>query len=343
MPDRNNLALKAVRRAERTEALLPAATRPRRLVAHGRTLMTPGIDPRRVSLIPRSAQGDWPADEVHVHSAKVAADVIVLAKFDLRAEVKLRAGYQRSRLTLAIQPGDANGGISRAVRAHEVVSAVDPDLVPPLRAHGRLDRRLAYLEEDWVDGSPLVGTGRLAVAAPHLLHRLGAVHRSYGLREVSVRDEWGEVFALRWARTAAAGLVQRRVEGRVSELLAQHHKTVAVSWSHGDLVASNVLEGPGGYRLVDWEHSGEAPVMIDAAKLHLFSRDPRRTVDDILRVWSRLPGTLEPAEQLLLAHGWLMSGSTRRLTVLRGHAREDVYRRQLARQADRMEQLVDVL
>jgi hypothetical protein len=108
-------------------------------------------------------------------------------------------------------------------------------------------------------------------------------------------------------------------------------------------VASNVLVGPDGLTLLDWEHSQEAPVMHDAAKLHLFCGDPATVLDQVAEVLGtpRRDGCFSGAEELVLVHAQLVGRYPERRARLRGHPRAEVYERQVRRQVERLEQVLD--
>lgn len=110
------------------------------------------------------------------------------------------------------------------------------------------------------------------------------------------------------------------------------------------MVASNVLRGADGrVVLIDWEHSRPAPVMVDGAKLHLFSATPDRTLEQVLTGLASGPaaqGASSPAHDLALAHASFISRYPRRRAQLEGHHRLEVYERQVRRQAARLAQVL---
>lgn len=340
--DRAQAALTLVGRAERASAVLPVRRRDRWFVSTGRAVRHPGMPPSAASLFSSALQGSWAGFPVRSHRARIAADAVLLAKINPVEGIKLRATYARQRLSLAMQPAAAAHRIDNAARAHEVVAAVDPTLMPRLRDQGRLPGGAAYLVEDWCEGIPLPGTRSVHLATPELLERLRAVHRSFGIAEVSLEEHWGETFAQRWEQTRATGIVPEAVYAWIAGLLDQPTRTLARSWCHGDLVTSNVLRVGRGHTLVDWEHAGPAPVMSDAVKLHLYSIKPEQTVQDILRVWAELPGQFTPAEQLALSHARSISAYPTRRAGAAAQGREKIYDRQVTRQVERLQQVLDL-
>lgn len=342
--DRAELALRVVREVEQQESTLPATHEPGELLVRDRAVRRPELAQELQSMLPVPLQGDWTDTSGGVRRTKaaVAADVVVLAKFDLYDQVKLRAAYGAVRRALAMQPVRANGtcGITNAVRAHEVVSRHAPGLMPTMTAHGELASGLRYLVEDLVEGAPLLNSRRMAEHLPAILEGLGRVHDGYGVCSVRVSQIWPHALADHWQSVREAGLVRPAVGQWVTDLLLDD-RHVRVSWSHGDLVASNVLGTDDGVVLVDWEHSGERPLMHDAAKLHLFAADKHALLDQLLAEWAGhvSAGGYTPAEELALVHARFLSRAPVRLAELSGHRREPIYARQVERQASRLADL----
>ncbi|WP_202879542.1 phosphotransferase [Serinicoccus kebangsaanensis] len=337
---RHRLALAVASEVERAEPALPRSHLPRLFRADGTVVRRGTLDTRHASLLPGGDRGEAAAAPAAQHRARVAADALVLAKFDLGRVVKFRAVYPAQDLTLAVR-GALSGGARRSVKAHEVVSVVDPDLIPPLVAHGTVGRH-EYLVERWVDGTPLSGRQALADVVPELAARLRRVHESFGVSASDIATWRQGSFAQRWAAVSATELLPDDLAEPVRRLLADPHQAWSVSWCHGDLAASNILSTPTGHVLVDWETSGAAPVMLDAAKLHLFSTDPERTARDLLAAWPPGPpgAASPPREQLVLAHAWFISAYPARRLKLRGHPREQIYEGQVRRQVELVRQLL---
>lgn len=341
------LALGLVRRVERRQPVLPRAARPRPFVTVGRTVLAADLEVGSSELVPPSLRDQLRtgSTETRQLSARVAADVVTLAKFDLGEELKLRAHYVEPRLTLALAPSSSGGRdvVMNAVRAHEVVSRSAPGLCPSLLAHGRVGRRVSYLVEEWVDGTPLLTSSALADAAAEILDGLARVHRGHGVTSTRPRERWGARFPERWDVLRSSGVVPDELGERVAALIADD-RALRVSWTHGDLVASNVLRTPDGrVVLLDWEHSRADVLMRDAAKLHLFSASPGTTLDQVLDVLGHHagPGAYSAAEELALAHAHLLSGYPSRRAALEGHPRANVYERQVRRQVERLDGVLD--
>ncbi|HSP60766.1 MAG TPA: hypothetical protein VLO09_06875, partial [Ornithinimicrobium sp.] len=344
-PPRLVAALDLVAELERAEEVLPRSAGDRLLLAGGRVVRTSHLDPRVEAMVPRPLRGTWSADDPSVRPVRVpvAADVVVLGKLDLAAGTKLRAAYPAAGLVLAAQPAGPRGdhGITRSVRAHEVVDRHVPGLAPRLVAHGRTASGTRYLVEELVEGKPLGGAGALDARAAELLAALARLHAGHGTTRVSVRERWGSGVADRWDGTVATGVVPERIVREVAGLLGRED-TLRISWAHGDLVASNVLARPGGLTLLDWEHSQEAPVMHDAATLHLFCGDPAAVLDLVGAALGTPAGegTYSGAEELALVHVQLLGRYPGRRERLRGHPRAEVYEQQVRRQVERLEQVL---
>lgn len=332
---RVQVALDAVAMIEAIEPSLPTATAPVTLWARGRVARRAEVDPGVATLVPPSQRRGWePGGDHRSVEAAVAADVVVLGKFDVGEQPKLRAAYGAGRRTLAARPPSSSGvcGITRTVEALRAVQEHAPGLAPELLGHGRVPDGLPYVVEAWVDGETLRSATALADAAPQILKGLGRLHRGHGVEAVPLTTHWGDGFAERWEATRATGIVPDDLGRWVADLIARDlplHR----SWTHGDLVASNVVRTADGIVLVDWEHSFEAPVMNDGAKLHLFAERPQATMEAVL-------GALEAApEELALCHAQLISQYPRRHAALRDHGRAEVYERQVARQLERLQQV----
>ncbi|WP_122261089.1 phosphotransferase family protein [Ornithinimicrobium cerasi] len=339
-------ALAAVGAVEASDAGLPATTSPVALLALDRVVRRPDLPARLTHLVPASLRGSWEGRAgVRPLEAPVAADAVVLAKFDLGSRVKLRAGYAEAGLALAVQPRRADGtsGVTGAARSAEMVNRHVPGLAPTLHAVGTLDGGYDWLVEDWVEGEPLVSDHRLAAHLDPLLERLAELHRGHGVRHARPAEVWGESFLQQWGTVRDEGLVSDAVGGAVARLVAAD-RLLRVSWTHGDLAASNVLLTDRGLVVIDWEHAAERPVMYDGARLHLFAADPARTVGRIRALWGGEPArsTYPPEQELAILHARLVCNAPRRLARLADHPRREIYVRQLARQTDLLAGLLEL-
>lgn len=312
-------------------------------LALGRVVRRPDLPARVAHVVPPSLRGGWEDREgVRTLDLPLAADAVVLAKYDLAARVKLRAGYARQALAVAVHPGGADGtsGATRAASSAQVVARHAPGLAPTHHDSGELPGGYHYLVEAWVDGTPLASDRRLAEELPHLLAGLARVHQGYGVQARSAGELWPR-FAEQWAAVREAGLVEADVDAAVVALVEQD-RTVRVSWTHGDLAPSNILATQTGLVVIDWEQAAERPVMFDGARLQLFASRPERTRELLESLWAhgQVSGGYRPAEELALLHARFLCGAPRRLERMAGHPREAVYARQLRRQTRLLTQLV---
>lgn len=350
-PDRLAAALDVVAQIEATAEVLPQASGPVQFWGRGRVARRPEVHPAVAGLMPRPERQGWEEgapDVCELHSAS-AADLVVMAKFDVQERTKLRAAYGEEGLTLAAQPKSPTGvdGIARIVRAHEVVSRHAPHLMTDVLGHGQLPSGLPFVVERWLQGRPLGSSTELTAAAPEILAGLSAVHRGHGSIRVRLSDHWAPL-PQRWEQTRATGLVPQDLGEWVEQLISRD-ATMRHSWVHGDLVASNVMRSDGRLVLIDWEHSQEAPIMNDAAKLHLFVADPDGLLAMVLDAFGDAgeqgpgaAGAYSPVEELALAHAQLISHYPRRSARLVGHPRSGVYDAQVRRQVERLAQVRDV-
>lgn len=350
--DRLAAALEVVAQIEASAEALPVASGPVTFWGRGRVARRPEVHPAVAGLVPRTERDGWAVDgpQIRTLEAATAADLVVMAKFDVHERTKLRAAYGEDGLTLAVQPKSPTGvdGIARIVRAHEVVSQHAPDLMTDVLGYGRLPSGLPFVVERWLDGQPLGSSTELSAAAPEILAGLSAVHRGHGFTRVRLSEHWAPL-ADRWAKTLATGLVPDDLGAWVGRLI-DRDATLRHSWVHGDLVASNVIRTPDRLVLIDWEHSQQAPIMNDAAKLHLFVADPTQllstvldVLDDAGRQGAGAADAFSPAEELALAHAQLISHYPRRSAQLVGHPREGVYDKQVRRQLQRLAEVRDAV
>lgn len=335
---------------------LPRTSYPELFYARGRVARRPQIASSVAGLIPQPDREGWVPDDPQVHqlTAKVAADLVVMGKFDVRERIKLRAAYGERGLTVAAQPRSQTGvdGIARVVQAYEVVRIHAPHLMAPVLGWGRLPCGLPYVIERWLSGTPLHSSQALTEASPRILAGLADLHRGHGIRRVRLSQPWPWL-AERWAQTCRTGMVPSGLGSWVTRLIGQD-RMLRHSWIHGDLVASNVLDTRDGLVLIDWEHAAEAPIMNDGAKLHLFSSDPEATMRQVLEQFGQrghgavrsravrwATSSYSPAEELALAHAQLISLYPRRSAALAGHPRASTYELQVQRQLKRLEQVRD--
>ncbi|WP_289017346.1 phosphotransferase [uncultured Ornithinimicrobium sp.] len=344
--DRTLTALRLVAAIEATEEALPGVAGAVEFAVRGRVARRAGTLDGDTHLVPVGQRDGW-RDPVGLRtaSATVAADTVVLAKFDLDGQVKARARYADAGLTLSVQPRDVATGVSgvqRVVRAQEVLASAAPRLVPPLVAHGRVGGS-DYVVEGWLDGQPLDNGWAMAEVMPEILQQLVRLYAGYGVAWSAPSAIWSDPMRPLWLAVRESGLVPEDSWREVG-LLIDGDLRMRTSWVHGDPVASNILSTSEGLRFIDWEHSRPGPLMVDVAKLHLFSREPDRVLDLLVDLLPGGQGGLDPGgaarmgpyEELALMHARHLMGYPARSRRLVGHPRAKVYERQTARQVERL-------
>lgn len=341
--DGRQVALAAVRAIEKEQAALPPAL-PSELLAVDRLIAREDLPARVRTMLPSPWRHRWdPQDPAFVRFREsIAADLIVQAKYDLGPTVKLRAAYGEAGLVLGVLPEKASGvrGVSRTIQAHVVVGRYAPHLIPPLVAFGEVEASICYVLEKWVDGRPLMTSGRLAGAVPAVVAALQEVHRGYGSTRMPL-SRWAPDLSADWAALGGTGLVPQPLLDQVAALI-DRDATLRCSWTHGDPVSSNVVMTDEGVVLIDWENAGNAPVMIDGAKLHLFADAPQETLATVLESLGHQAGrglggsVYSPQEELALVHARSLAIHPRRAARLAGHAREEKYAQQSRRQVERL-------
>lgn len=315
-------AFARVRAIERDSSVLVPTWRPGRWLVHGSTAVRANT---RIEELPRYLRPRGPVTDRR--RARVGADLIRIGKFDVDAEVRLRAFYLDSRRTVRFQAGGQRNGVERSLFAHQYLVQYAPDLGPPVLDHGTIGQA-PYLVEEVVEGRHPSGGRELERTLAPVTERLSALHTGFGITHEPLADILGQGFPARWQEAVATGLVDAATERAVGSLLARRG-TVPVSLGHGDLVGTNILIRPGGLTLIDWEYAGRLPVLFDVAKLHLHSPDSNRALAALERGLrtSLRHGTADYSvrEQLALAHVRYLAWEARR--------------RQRAQAANRLDQL----
>ncbi|MEX1907409.1 aminoglycoside phosphotransferase family protein [Janibacter sp. Y6] len=343
--DRVDSALLLVARLELDEPAVPDGGTHRDFLRGERFVACPRLPAGATHMLPTPWRLSWGSEgaghDLHRSRAAVAADAVILAKHDdPRAGLKLRSAYVDDARVVGVVP-DVPGRASTALRvatSHAVVGRYAPYLIPPLLAMGDLTAGSGrYFVEGWVTGRPLMSPRRLGEAVGPLCDALTRVHAGYGTSALPLSRAPGAVTAGQWAVVRDLGLVPDAVAARVADLVERDVR-VRCSWTHGDTVSSNVLSSGGEHVLVDWENAGFAPVMTDAAKLHLFAHDGPRALADLLEVFGRHRhgATCTAGEELALSHARLLAAYPARRRRLHGHPRAEAYELQVRRGALRL-------
>src|SRR5690625_595215 len=130
-------------------------------------LLKPRLPPRKFHYARRSAWSTGPGydtlpqDQQPQSSSlgyvrtRLRAESLLIGKFDVDAEVRLRAFYPKTGLSIRYQTGGKTNGVTRTVNAHKKVHRYAPNLMPTVREHRTiLDGRGAFLLEDTVSVEP---------------------------------------------------------------------------------------------------------------------------------------------------------------------------------------------
>lgn len=334
-------ALAALAVVERRSPVLPSSRRWRDLETVG--AVASGVPPH-----PGLPAGVVPvAGATTVVSAPVRADAVVIGKFDRGRQVRLRAFYADDGMVARVQAGSRHGrehGVSRSVRAAEIVGRHRPGLMPALLDHGTVfGGRTAYLVERTVTGRPPGSRASVAEAMAEVAAELGAVQRAVGITPTPLSGVVPAAFRARWRAVVEDGHVPAAVAAEVDRLIARD-ALLEVSFTHGDLVSSNVLRVEGRVVLIDWEYAGSRPVAFDLAKMHI-NAGPARPATD--RLDAALKGRVGHdtghytlREQLALAHVVVLSRLEARMLRAREAQRLEPLRHQTRRRAAAVEELL---
>ncbi|MFA9431256.1 phosphotransferase family protein [Egicoccus sp. AB-alg2] len=295
------------------------------------------------------AEDAAPVDAV-LH-ARSAADVVQFGKFDVAAELRLRAFYASAdapATTLRVQrfQGAHMRGVVREARARRVVAQHAPEVAPRLFEVG-VDKRakMGFLSEECLDGRHPADRGEVQQAGAHVAAALDHLHRSAGLARKRLSEVTSDRLPERWAAAVGHLPVSATVRQRVQTLF-DRDAHLEVGLGHGDIVGSNIVLVGDMERvvLIDWEHAGELPVAFDLAKLHLQARHPeqmlavfRDTFGD--RVGRGSDGyALE--EQFALAHVQMLAWHEHRVARAQDAGRLAAYERDTARRMELVESLL---
>lgn len=280
--------------------------------------------------------------------AAVGADAVLLGKFDRPRHTRLRGFYVDDGLTVRIQPTNptnpARDGITRCVRAAETVSAHRPHLIPAMRDHGTAGRgRHGFLVENTVDGRTPRGTTQVAAAMAQVAAELFAVQQAVGIGSCRLSEVTHPQFLQRWQSVAAHGHIAARI-GEQIEALITRDALLEVSFTHGDLVSSNVVQTAAGPVLIDWEYAGDQPIAFDLAKMHVNAGDAGPAVEALDAAWQQRIGHAHDhysvIEQLALAHAVVLSRHEARAERAELAGRSEPLTRQTRRRARAIEELL---
>lgn len=265
-------ALRRVAKIERQSSILPRRFLPRKFSYAKRSAWS---TPAGLAVLPRDQQPDLPG--VGVIRERVRAESVLIGKFDVDAEVRLRSFYPGPRLSVRYQTGGERNGIIRTVRAHNLVHPHAPDLMPEVFEHGSiLNGEGAYLVETTVAGQPATRTQLRDLIAP-LTAKLHRVHQGVGITSKPLIDVVGTGYAWRWSKACQSIDVEPQIDQRVRNLIDRNDQ-LETSLSHGDLVGSNILVSDQKFVLVDWEFAEHKPIAFDMAKIIINVDDVETTL-----------------------------------------------------------------
>lgn len=329
-------ALRRVFSVERSSPVLPSTFRPRPLQCSDRAAWTSDHAMELIDPEATSAEGfrTW---------APVRASAVLIGKFDVQREIRLRAFYPERQETSRFQAGGKNNGVHRTVAAHRIVREHDDGLMPRLLDHGGNDK-VAYLVEEFAHGRVAVFDEIPDLAEP-IARRLSAVHDGAGtsaqrLSEITHRD-----FSSRWSEVAQAAKIDPALSAAVTELIGRD-ALLDVSIGHGDLVASNIMVTNDGFRLIDWEYAGQMPIAFDLAKLTVAHRDHQRVHAAVHRGVGSRPGTRRDHytfdEQIALAHAQMLSWNQARAARAKAAGRTSFLRSGMRRRVQALRYLLEV-
>lgn len=227
-----------------------------------------------------------PADQQHADSihgssrSRVRAESVLIGKFDVDSEVRLRAFYPRQKLSIRYQTGGQRNGITRTVNAHKRIHPHAPELMPTVYEHGTiLNGQGAYLIEETVAGEPAKRSQLEQLILP-LTTRLHRAQQGVGITAKPLSKIVGGLYRKRWSEFAKSQEVSSPLDQTVQKLI-DRNDLLEISVTHGDLVNSNILVGNDDFVLVDWEFSAMKPIAFDMAKIIISVKNVDRVVQNM--------------------------------------------------------------
>ena len=136
-----NTALSRVAKVERKSRKLRSRFFPRTFTYSKRSAWATeeGFD-----ALPRDQQHELPGHGKTI--ARVRAESILIGKFDVEKEIRLRAFYPAKNLSVRYQTGGKRNSITRTVDAYNKVRPYAPELMPTIYDHGTIRNHAgAYL------------------------------------------------------------------------------------------------------------------------------------------------------------------------------------------------------
>lgn len=267
-PQRWATAMRRVAEIERKSAILPKRLLRRKFTFSKRTAWATSAG---LEVLPRDQQPQLPG--MGNIRERVRAESVLIGKFDVDAEVRLRAFYTDRGLSLRYQTGGQRNGITQTVKAHDLVHPHAPNLMPRVYEHGTiLKGQGAYLVESTVQGQPATRAQLRNLISP-ITAQLHRVHQGVGITSKPLTEVVGTGYGWRWSKFRRALDIDPRIDHAVQNLI-ERNALLEVSLNHGDLVGSNILVSNEDFVLVDWEFAEHKPIAFDMAKIII-------NVDDI--------------------------------------------------------------
>ena len=231
-----------------------------------------------LNVLPRDQQHELPG---HGETrARVQAESVLIGKFDVEKEVRLRAFYPDRTLSVRYQTGGERNGITRNVKAHEKVHPYAPELMPTIYDHGTIRGGAgAYLVEDTVVGESATRSQLESLIVP-LAQRLQKVHQGVGIQDRHLSKIVGGSYRVRWSNFVETQNIDATIDHAVQRLI-DRNDLLEVSLTHGDLVNSNILVNDHDFVLVDWEFAEMKPIAFGMSKMIINVRDLDRVVQDM--------------------------------------------------------------
>lgn len=334
-------ALRRTRAVERDSPLLRARPLPRRF-RHSR--LSAWASDEGLAALPA---GSAVADEARGSRwARVGAESLVVGKFDVKDEVRLRAFYPSMGLTMRYQAGGPRSGVGRIVRANEAVQAHAPGLMPRVLHHGSIRAGAGeYLVEEVVAGVPVLRSQLQRLVEP-IAARLHLVHLGMGITSRPLMDVVSSYMPSRWATFSRSHAVSAAL-GRAVSGLIERNDEVELSFIHGDLVGSNILitdAASEAFVIVDWEFFQEWPIAFDLSKIHFGCQDMARAAKALDRGLrhsvGHAAGQYSFREQLALGHVETLSKHANMLAESERAGRTGALRAGVERRLEALAQLL---
>lgn len=331
-------ALNSVSKVERRSSVLQGGRRRHQWVIYGRTAVRQSVD---MATLPEvlGPKGEF----THEINASARADAVKVGKFDVDRSVRLRAFYEPAGLSIRLQAGGPRSGVVRTLHAFKHVQRHAPGLMPRIHDDGRLRDSRFLVEESMFGVHPRAGEPLQAVAE-ELGSGLRRLHEGYGVREQRLSDVLGARFESRWHAAVARYELSDDLCRRVRNLVSQD-RLVDVSYGHGDLVGTNIMQVPDRLVLIDWEYSGEVPIAFDVAKVHLHCADPVEAARLLRRGLGRSarinPSQYSFDEQIAIAYARYIAWSSTRWERAEAAGRTPQLNRLIAKRAKLIEAMLD--